>query len=160
MTTTLADSISRFSADPSSGHVSPSVTASSVNGRARLSAGPFNWDSDLPPVVGGHNEAPSPTAYLLGALAGCAVSFISATLAPQFEVEIEQLSATASCSTDLAGLLGVQETDPRLHGITLDIHVVSPSAPERVQAMRDAWLQRCPVYLSLRDANSVAVSFT
>src|SRR5215213_4021531 len=101
MTTTLADSIARFTADPSSGQISPSVTAILANGHARVSAGPFNWDSDLPPTVGGHNEAPSPTAYLLGALAGCAVAFVASTLVPQFDVEIEELSATASCGANM-----------------------------------------------------------
>lgn len=160
MTTTLAESIARFTTDSSSGRISPSVTATLANNHARLSAGPFNWDSDLPPVVGGHNEAPSPTAYLLGALAGCAVSFVQATLAPQFDVDIEELSATASCGADLAGLLGMDGADARLQGISIDIRVVSSSPPERVSAMQEAWLQRCPVYLALRDANPVQVSFS
>jgi uncharacterized OsmC-like protein len=160
MTTTLADSIARFTADPSSGQISPSVTAILANGHARVSAGPFNWDSDLPPTVGGHNEAPSPTAYLLGALAGCAGAFISATRAAQFDVELEEVSATASCNTNLAGLFGVEGADPVLRGITIDIRIVSPSPADRVSAMQEAWLQRCPVYLALRDANPVQVSFS
>ncbi len=44
----------------------PTLTASLANGRARLSTGPFDWDSDLAPALGGYNEAPSPVAYLLG----------------------------------------------------------------------------------------------
>src|SRR6266487_2881427 len=65
----IKDSTQRFMAEPSAARSAPAVTASLVNGRARLSAGPFNWDADLPPAVGGENSAPSPTAYLLGALA-------------------------------------------------------------------------------------------
>ena len=68
--------------------IDPEVTATLVNGRARLTAGPFNWDADLPAALGGEDLAPSPTAYLLGALAGCAVAFLRDTLAPQFDVEI------------------------------------------------------------------------
>jgi hypothetical protein len=29
-----------------------------------------------------------------------------------------------------------------------------------VTAMQEAWLARCPVYLALRDANPIDVSFT
>jgi uncharacterized OsmC-like protein len=159
MSTAFADTITRFTADPVTGRITPTVTATLANGHARLSAGPFNWDSDLPPAVGGHNEAPSPTAYLLGAVAGCAVAFIAATLAPQFDVEIDELSATARCNSDLAGLLGIEGADPRLRGIALDIRITSSSPQDRVSALKEAWLQRCPVYLALRDANPVEVSF-
>jgi len=155
----LDESIARFTSDPAAGRVSPSVTATLADGHARLSAGPFTWDSDLPPLVGGQNEAPSPTAYLLGALAGCAVAFVSATLAPQFGVDIDEVSATASCRSDMAALLGVDGADPKLGGIAIEIRIVSSSPAERVSAMQEAWLQRCPVYLALRDANPVDVSF-
>ncbi len=158
-TTVFADTIARFTVDPSAGRIAPSVTATMANGRVRLSAGTFNWDSDLPPAVGGHNEAPSPTAYLLGALAGCAVGFLSSTLAPQFGVEIDDCSATASCRTDLAGLLGLTDTDPRLRGISLEVRVQSSSPADRVAAMQEAWLQRCPVYLALGEANPVEARF-
>jgi uncharacterized OsmC-like protein len=159
VTSALVESVNRFAADPASARVSPSVTATSVDGHARLTAGAFTWDSDLPPVVGGRNAAPSPTAYLLGALAGCAVAFVSATLAPQFDVEIEELTATASCRADMAALLGLEDCEPSLQGISVEIHLVSPSPRERVQALREAWLQRCPVYLALREPHQVEVSF-
>lgn len=157
--TALTDAIARFTADPSAGRISPTVTASLADGRAHLSAGPFTWDSDLAPALGGHNEAPSPVAYLLGGLAGCAVAFLANTLAPQFGVEIEEASATARCINDLAGVLGVEGTDPALSGIAVEIRVSSPSPAERVAAMQEAWLQRCPVYLALRDANPIDVTF-
>jgi uncharacterized OsmC-like protein len=158
--TALDESVARFAADPAAGRVSPSVTATLADGRARLSAGPFTWDSDLPPVVGGRNEAPSPTAYLLGALAGCAVAFLSETLAPQFGVDLDEVSATASCGTNMAGLLGVEGADPRIDGIAVEIRISSSSPADRVSAMQEAWLQRCPIYLALRDANPVDVSFS
>jgi uncharacterized OsmC-like protein len=159
-TTAFSDTVARFTADPSAGRITPTVKATLANGRARLSAGPFNWDSDLSPLVGGHNEAPSPVAYLLGALAGCGVAFLADTLAPQFGVEIEEATATARCGNDLAGLLGVAGADPTLKGIAITISVSSPSPQDRVAAMQEAWLQRCPVYLALRDANPVDVTFT
>ena len=73
MTTAFAETESKFRNDLSAARSTPTVTATLINGHARLSAGPFNWDADLPPSIGGGNLAPSPTAYLLGALAGCGV---------------------------------------------------------------------------------------
>src|SRR6185503_18839691 len=99
-TTTLSPleaSVAKFIADPEAGIARPAVTAEFVNGRARLSSGPFNWDADLGLAVGGGNLAPSPTAYLLGALAGCAAVFLADTLAPLFGVTVEGVSATARC---------------------------------------------------------------
>lgn len=155
-----AETVSRFTANPTAGQVSPTVTATLANGHARLSSGPFNWDSDLAPAVGGHNEAPSPTAYLLGAFAGCAVVFLAATLAPQFEVDIDDVTATATCNTDLAGLLGLGDADPALRAISMEIRVSTSSPRDRVAAMQEAWLQRCPIYLALHDPNQIDVSFT
>jgi hypothetical protein len=89
--TIIAETEARFRADSSTAKSTPTVTATLVNGRARLSAGPFNWDADLPAALGGENLAPSPTAYLLGALAGCAVAFLHDTLAPGFAVQIASM---------------------------------------------------------------------
>jgi uncharacterized OsmC-like protein len=149
----------QFVNDPQSAKTTPAVRAVLANGHARVSAGPFNWEADLPASLGGGNQAPSPTAYLLGALAGCAVAFLNDTLAPQFEVEIDELTATARCSADLAGLLGVDGSVPDLQQIAVDIEVVSPSPADRVEAMRQAWLGRCPIYLALRNPSEVAVAF-
>ena len=110
--TVLTETETRFRTDPSTARSKPSVTATLANGRARLSAGPFNWDADLPVALGGENLAPSPTAYLLGALAGCGVAFLHDTLAPQFDVTIDDVSAVARCSADARGLLGLDGVRP------------------------------------------------
>jgi uncharacterized OsmC-like protein len=156
----LEETTRRFLEDPASARTAPAVTAALANGHVRLSAGAFNWESDLPASIGGNNQAPSPTAYLLGALAGCAVAFVNDTLAPQFDVEIEDVTAIARGAADLAGLLGVDGARPDLHDVTIDIEITSPSPDARVQAMQRAWLERCPVYLALVRASDVAVSFS
>lgn len=156
----IDESIAKFHADPSAAQTAPAVTATLTNGHARLSGGPFNWESDLPPIIGGGNVAPSPTAYLLGALAGCAVAFINDTLAPQLGVELTNVSAVAGCRSDLRGLLGMNGADPSLTDITIEITIDSPEPPERVERVRQAWLQRCPVYLALGGAAAVGVEWT
>jgi len=104
--TLIAETEARFKADPSTAQSTPTVTATLVNGRARLSAGPFNWDADLPLTLGGENLAPSPTAYLLGALAGCAVALLHDTLAPRFDVQIDDVTAGRSARPTSAGCSG------------------------------------------------------
>ena len=155
--TRLAESADAFRADPASGITNPTVTATLLNGHARLTSGPFNWESDLGPAVGGENLAPSPTAYLLGALAGCGAIFLRDTLAPQFGVTMTNVEATASCRADLAGLLGVEDADPALAEIGLSLRISSPDPAERVEAMVAAWRERCPIYLALLRQNPVSL---
>lgn len=155
----LAESVEKMSADPAAGRSKPAVTAELANGRARLSSGPFNWDADLGPAIGGGNLAPSPTAYMLGALAGCAVVFLADTLAPMFDVRIDGITATATCSSDAGGLLGIDGRDPALGDIELSVAVRSPEPAERLDAVFAAWRERCPIYLALLRPNEVKVQF-
>lgn len=154
----LAETEARFRADPSTARSTPTVTATLVNGRARLSAGPFNWDADLPPTLGGENLAPSPTAYLLGALAGCGVAFLHDTLAPRFDVRLDDVSVVARCTSDQRGLLGLDGVAPDLADLQLEISVSSTSPADRVEAMLAAWRERCPIYLALLKPQSIAFS--
>jgi uncharacterized OsmC-like protein len=156
--TMLAETEARFRADPSKARSTPTVTASLVNGRARLSAGPFNWDADLPLTLGGQNLAPSPTAYLLGALAGCAVAFLNDTLAPQFDVTIAEITAVARCASDQRGLLGLDGVAPDLSDLAMEIRISSSSPEDRIEAMLAAWRERCPIYLALMKAQPVRLT--
>ena len=154
----ISETEQQFRTDPAAARGRPTVTATLANGRARLSAGPFNWDADLPASIGGSNLAPSPTAYLLGALAGCGVAFLHDTLAPQFGVRIESVTAVARCSTDMRGLLAIDDASPELMDIELEIEVTTPDGEEKTGPMFDAWRARCPIYLGLLKPNAVALS--
>jgi uncharacterized OsmC-like protein len=158
LATTIHETETLFRAEPEKARSKPTVTATLANGHARLSAGPFNWDADLPAVLGGENLAPSPTAYLLGALAGCAVAFLRDTLAPQFGVEIDDVTATASAASDLRGLIAIDGASPELTDLALDVRVSTTSPADRVEAMFDAWRQRCPIYLALLNPNAIDLS--
>ncbi len=151
----IRQSEERFRADPDAARGAPSVSVTLANGRARLSSGAFNWEADLPPVVGGGNLAPSPTAYLLGALAGCAVVFMHDTLAPQLGIRIDDVSAVARCTTDARGLLGMDGVAADLAAIELDIQVSSPEPEERIQELYRVWLERCPIYLAIAKPNAI-----
>jgi len=158
VTSLISQTEERFRADPAAALAKPAVTATLANGRARLSAGNFNWEADLGPAIGGQNLAPSPTAYLLGALAGCAIAFLNDTLAPQFGVEITDLSAVARCASDTRGLLGMDGVAPDLSELGLEVTVTSPSDRPRIDAMLTAWEERCPIYLAIKKSNVVSFS--
>jgi uncharacterized OsmC-like protein len=158
--TPVAATTKKLGRNPALGRSTPTVTASLVNGRARLSAGPFNWDTDLGTGIGGENLAPSPTAYFLGALAGCGVVFLQDTLAPQFGVTFDEIGAVARCEADTGGLLGIEGTDPALGGISLEISVRSSASQERLDAVFAAWRARCPIFLAIQRPNQVDVQFS
>lgn len=157
-TQSITDAEAKFTTEPGTARGTPTVTATLVDGRAHLSAGAFAWQADLPTVIGGTNQAPSPTAYLLGALAGCGVAFLADTLAPQFGVRIDAITAVARCSTDLRGLIGMDGASPELMDIELDIQVSTGDAGERVDAMFAAWRERCPIFLALLRPRTVELT--
>lgn len=150
----------RFRTDPDAARGAPAVTATLVNGHARLSSGAFNWDADLPPAIGGGNLAPSPTQYLLGALAGCAVAFLRDTLAPQLGIQLDDVRAIARCTTDTRGLLGMDGVAADLAAIELDIEVSSPEPAERLEELYRIWLERCPIYLAIKKPNEITARLT
>lgn len=154
----IRDTEERFRADPEAARATPTVTATLANGRARLSAGPFNWEADLPAALGGGNLAPSPTAYLLGALAACGVVFMRDTLAPQLGIQIDDVSAVARCETDARGLLGMDGARGDLGDVEIEIRISSPEPPERIVELERAWLERCPIYLAISKPNAVRVT--
>jgi uncharacterized OsmC-like protein len=156
----IAASEETFRSDPSSARAAPAATASLANGRARISAGVFNWDADLPGQLGGENLSPSPTAYLLGALAGCAVAFMADTLAPQLDVRLDGVTATARGSFDFRGLLGIDGVAPDLSQLELEISLISPDPPDRLEALYAAFLERCPIYLALTKPMDVTTRLT
>ena len=143
------ETMRRWQAEPEKAKGKPAVKARSEQSRAVIEAGAFTWRSDLPQALGGTNEAPSPTALLLSALAGCAVVFMRDTLAPQLGVRVEAVEAVAQCETDARGLLGIEGATPDLENVQLSIQVRSPESEERVQQLYRVWQERCPIYLAL-----------
>jgi uncharacterized OsmC-like protein len=156
----ISATIDRFSREPEAARSAPAVAARVVDGRAELSVGSFTWYADLPAALGGTNTAPSPTAYLLGALAGCAVAFIRDTLAPQLGIRVDDVRAVARCTADARGLLGMDGATPDLGSVEVEITVVSSEPKSRLDVLYQAWLERCPIYLALLKPTSVAARFT
>jgi uncharacterized OsmC-like protein len=155
---TIRQTVRLFEEQPEKARSKPTVKAHTDGSQAVMEAGPFSWNSDLPEPIGGTNQAPSPTALLLSALAGCAVVFIRDTLAHQLDVRVEAVEATAQCEADARGLLGMAGAEPDLHNIRLDIRVQSPDGESDVQKIYEAWQERCPIYLALTKAMNVSLN--
>ena len=154
---TIRETMSLWEAEPEKAKARPTVKARSEGSQAVIEAGSFSWHADLPPTLGGGNQAPSPTALLLGALAGCAVVFIRDTLAPQLGVSVDGVEAQAQCDADFRGLLGMGGVAPDLQNIRLEITVHSQAGEAAVEPVLQAWRERCPIYLGLIKAADVVV---
>jgi uncharacterized OsmC-like protein len=155
---TISQTVRLFEEQPEKAKSKPTVKASTEGSQAVMEAGPFSLRSDLPEPIGGTNQAPSPTALLLSALAGCAAVFIRDTLAPQLGVRIDAVEAIAQCEADARGLLGMAGAEPDLQNIRLDIQVQSPDSEGDVQMLYEAWRERCPIYLALTKAMDVSLN--
>ena len=156
---TIEATIDAWTREPAKALGTPVVRARAEDSQAVIQAGPFTWRADLPPALGGTNGAPSPTALLLGALAGCAVVFIRDTLAPQLGVPVTDVAATVKCETDARGLLGLEGAGPDLRNLSLDVTIESPDDDEAVRKIAEVWQERCPIYLALLKPTDVAVQF-
>jgi uncharacterized OsmC-like protein len=146
-----------YRANPDGARATPAVRGRLVDGKAELSAGAYTWHSDLPPGLGGTGSAPTPTQYLLGALAGCAVAFIHDTLAPQLSITVDDLTVVARCRADARGLLGMDGAIPDLEEIEIEISIVTSASAERLATLEAVWRERCPIYLAVVKANQASV---
>lgn len=155
----IESTVAAWTEAPEKGRGTPTVVARADGSQAVIEAGPFTWRADLPEPLGGSNGAPSPTALLLGALAGCAVAFVRDVLAPQLGYAVDGVEATVRCEADARGLLGLDGAAPDLRGMQLEVAVTSPDGEAAVAAIADAWLQRCPIYLALIKPTAVDVNF-
>jgi hypothetical protein len=93
-------------------------------------------------------------------LAGCAVAFMADTLAPQLDVRLDEVSATARGSFDFRGLLAIDGVAPDLSELELEISLISPDPQDRLDALYAAFLERCPIYLALTKPMDVATRLT
>lgn len=157
---TLKATEQKFAGDPDAAKSQPTVVGRLSNGRAELTSGNYAWEADLPPALGGTGSAPSPTQYLLGALAGCAVAFIHDTIGPQLDIQIEDVTATARCRADARGLLGMDGALPDLKDIELEISVASSASAEQLAELERVWRERCPIYLAIKNANDASITLT
>jgi uncharacterized OsmC-like protein len=155
----IQETTATWRSEPDKARSSPTVTARAEEGQAVIQAGPFTWRADLPVPLGGTNQAPSPTALLLSALAGCGVVFVRDTLAPQLGMQIDGIDVSVTCDTDARGLLGMDGAEPDLRNLALEVSVDSPDGEAAIAELGRIWQERCPIYLALQKPTDVTVRF-
>ena len=146
----IEETVRLWQAEPEKAKGKPTVKARAEGSKAVMEHGSFSWRTDMPVPLGGTNEAPSPTALLLSALAGCAVVFIRDTLAPQLGVTVDAIEATAQCETDARGLLGMNGVAPDVRNVSLTIAIQSPEDEDVVGRVYQAWQERWSIWRSPR----------
>lgn len=156
--TTLQETIRAWQAEPDKAKGKPTVKSRSDGPQAVMESGSFSWRADLPAPLGGTNQAPTPTALLLSALASCAVVFIRDILAPHTGVNVEGVSATAQCEADNLGLFGLDGAAPDLYNFQLAVQIESRDPEAKVRELFRVWQERCPIYLALAKPQSVNVT--
>ncbi len=158
MPETIRETFRLWEEQPAKAKSTPTVKARAEESQAVMEAGSFSWRADLPQPLGGTNQAPSPTALLLSALAGCAVVFIRDTLAPQLGIRVDAVEATAQCDADARGLLGMAGAVPDLQNVRIEIQIQSPDGESEVRKLFQVWQERCPIYLALVNATDVSLT--
>ena len=158
LATTIHETESLFRAEPDKARSKPTVTATLANGHARLSAGAFNWDADLPAVLGGEQPVAEPDR-LPARRAGRLRRRVPARHA-RSAVRRRDRRRDGGRRRGLrparpgrdrgrdAGPDGSRARHPRLDA----------SPADRVAAMFAAWRERCPIYLALLKPNEIALT--
>jgi uncharacterized OsmC-like protein len=151
----LSGVVQHFEQHPELGPSTDSTASAVWQGGLRIQAtGPNGATlvSDMPPVVGGAGESPTPGWLLRAALANCNASMI-ALRAAQAGITLTKLEVIVDSDSNDRGLLGLADVPPGPHLVRAKVRIAADGAsPEQLQALV-AWAdQHSPVADALRRA--------
>ena len=110
-----------------------------------IQAGEFRFVIDEPESFGGCNKAPSPVAYLLGAVSGCVVA-IGMQVAKELGMTITKLNTKVDGSINSEAFFGIsQDERAGFSEIRIVVDVESDAAPEQLSRWTSEVKKRCPV---------------
>ena len=125
------------------------------NGAYRTDVGirDFELVIDEPEKLGGRNAGPTPMEIVTGALSGCFTVTIEMVVE---ENEIEMLGLDVYCEgiVDHRGLFGTADVSPHYQSMQVDIKVLTEEPDDRLPALEDEILVRCPVYNLIKDSGA------
>lgn len=151
----LAGVVQHFEQHPELGPSTDSTAAAVWQGGLRIQArGPNGATlvSDMPAVVGGAGESPTPGWLLRAALANCNASMI-ALRAAQTGITLTRLEVTVDSDSNDRGLLGLAEVPPGPLRVRAHVRLAADGASaEQLQALVDWAEQHSPVADALRRA--------
>lgn len=111
---------------------------------------------DEPPALGGTDLGPNPVELILAGLGGC-INVLVALFAEQHNVELQDVQTSVEGDLDPDGFLEKAPVRPGFQSIRYNINIVSPSAPENIQALIDHVERVCPVKDTLTGVPTVNV---
>ena len=123
---------------------------------------PYRTDIDIrdfsyviaePEKIGGKNEAPTPMEYVAGALNGCFTVTIEMVAGEQ-EFRLDGLDVSCEGVVDHRGLFGTAAVSPHFQSVKVDITLATDEAADRLPALENEVLARCPVYNLINDAGT------
>lgn len=106
---------------------------------------------DEPPALGGADAGPNPMEYVMAALDGCTSVMIS-LIAKEMNFDLKGFDISADGRLDLRGLMGTAPVSPHFHEVRQVVRLRTSEPPERVAALREEVLRRCPAYNLIKDA--------
>jgi uncharacterized OsmC-like protein len=116
---------------------------------------------DAAPVFGGHDDAPSPIAYALGALISC--SQVTAQIAAKaLGLQVERFHFDISADLDTAVLVGgAAEGNANFERVIVDARLTTNASDAEVHALQAETERRCPIYqLYARSGVDVTTTWT
>ena len=123
----------------------------------RIRAGEFEFLIDEPESFGGQDKAPSPVAYLLGAVCGCVVA-IGTQASREMGITIRNLNTRVDGTIDSSAFFGISfDQRSGFSEIIITLEVDSDADPKRLSLWKQAVLERCPVIDNLINETRVII---
>ena len=117
----------------------------------------YRYDADHPAVLVGADEGPTPTEFLLHAIAACLTAGI-ANIASARRVELRSVTAEVTGDIDLRGLLGIDdEVRNGFERVHVSFTIDSPADAATIEAVVQQSIARSAVFDVLRNGTTVEV---
>ena len=145
-----------LSTNPEKCAVTVSADSQLVEGfMSRVKARSFDIVVDQNKGMGGTDQGPRPSEYVLAALAAChEVTY--RLYADALEIPLEEVSVSVTGHSDARGFFGLENSvRAGFSHITGEIKVETKASDEELERLREAVNQHCPVLDDLRQPVSV-----
>lgn len=100
---------------------------------------------DEPKPLGGSNEGPSPTGYLVASLAGCTAVILERAM-KDAKLEIESLKVKSNIIYSPRGIAGQDGYQPHPTEAQTEIWLKTNANAEQMEAAKADYYKRCPIY--------------
>jgi len=121
----------------------------------------FTYDADHPPVLTGGDHGPTPTEFLLHALAACLTAGL-VNIASARGITLREVRSTVTGDIDLLGILGLSDGSVRngFQGIRASFTVAGDASADQLRALVEQSRRRSAVYDVLTNGVPVVIDVT